>query len=294
MPATMTTRAYQPADEAAVWALLERALAAGDLPRMGHHDIGAIRDRLAIDAGSRLVAVEGERVVGLVVLSMQHLLVDRDARRRGHGRRLVEAALAMLASRGERFLDLYVPPGTAAATSFAQASGFAPHASLWQMRLDSDAVIAAPSFPPGVVTRPLRVGEDEEQFVELFNRAFAAHPTPLSVPLDTLRHVHALPSFDPSAFLVALDGCDGRTMAGFCRTRLDGDVGEVVLVGVLPERRGVGLGRALLAWGVQHLRQRGAAEIMLSVEALNTTALGLYEQVGFRRVQEWPRWRRLV
>lgn len=290
----MTTRAFQPADAAPVWALLERALAAGDLPGMGRHDIEAIRDRLAIDPGSRLVAVEGERVVGLVVPSMQHLLVDRDARRRGHGRRLVEAALAMLASRGERFLDLYVPPDSVVAERFAQASGFAPHASLWQMRLEPNAVVAAPSFPPGIVTRPLRVGEDEEQFVDLFNRAFAAHPTPLSVTPDTLRHVHALPSFDPSAFLIALDGRDGRTMAGFCRTSLDGDVGEVVLIGVLPEWRGVGLGRALLAWGVQHLRQRGAAEVVLSVEALNTNALGLYERAGFRRVQEWPRWRRLV
>jgi len=290
----MTTRAYEPADEPAVRALLERALAAGGLPGMSRHDIESIRDRLSLDPGSRIVALDGEDIVGLVVPSMQHLLVDRDARRRGHGRRLVQAALAMLAARGECLLDLYVPPASGAAVAFARATGFLPHASLWQMRLDPQVVVAAPAFPPSVVRRPLRVGEDEEAFVELFNRAFAEHPTPMSVTRDILRHVHALPSFDPSAFLVALDGRDGRTMVGFCRASLDGAAGEVELIGVLPEWRGAGLGRALLAWGVEHLRRRGAAEVVLSVEALNNTALSLYERVGFQRVREWPRWRRAV
>jgi mycothiol synthase len=67
-------------------------------------------------------------------------------------------------------------------------------------------------------------------------------------------------------------------------------IGEIALIGVLPAWRGRGLGRDLLRWGIQHLRERGVADLTLNAEARNDRALALYERSGFVRVQEWPRW----
>lgn len=61
------------------------------------------------------------------------------------------------------------------------------------------------------------------------------------------------------------------------------DTGGIYGLGVLPERRGKGLGRAILLCAVAKLREAGIREIMLQVEAKNATALTLYESCGFQR-----------
>jgi GNAT superfamily N-acetyltransferase len=82
------------------------------------------------------------------------------------------------------------------------------------------------------------------------------------------------------------DGSWGRPRT----TRRRAPVGEIGLVGVMPQGRGRGLGRELLRWGVTQLRARGAGRIKLSVEAENELALGLYRRIGFEPLVEWPHW----
>jgi GNAT superfamily N-acetyltransferase len=50
---------------------------------------------------------------------------------------------------------------------------------------------------------------------------------------------------------------------------------------VVPERRGRGLGRALLEAAMQHARERGAARIELNTSETDVAARGLYESTGF-------------
>ena len=58
-------------------------------------------------------------------------------------------------------------------------------------------------------------------------------------------------------------------------------VGRVAELGVVPARRGAGLGFALLYDGFRELHGRGAARIVLDVDAENTTsALRLHERAG--------------
>jgi mycothiol synthase len=65
--------------------------------------------------------------------------------------------------------------------------------------------------------------------------------------------------------------------------------GEVYVIGVDPGAQAGGLGRALLAAGLQHLHggrladggSDGLDEVVLYVEAENTGAIALYESFGF-------------
>ena len=50
---------------------------------------------------------------------------------------------------------------------------------------------------------------------------------------------------------------------------------------VVPERRGHGLGRALLEAAMEHARERGAARIELNTSETDVAARGLYESSGF-------------
>ena len=57
---------------------------------------------------------------------------------------------------------------------------------------------------------------------------------------------------------------------------------------VLPERRGRGLGRALLEAALEHARERGAARIDLNTSVDDVAARALYESAGFTNREGGP------
>jgi ribosomal protein S18 acetylase RimI-like enzyme len=69
---------------------------------------------------------------------------------------------------------------------------------------------------------------------------------------------------------------------GKIHLQISGDVGAVYGLGVLPENRGKGYGRAVLAKGIQALKQLPVRSLMLQVAAENETALTLYQSCGFK------------
>jgi GNAT superfamily N-acetyltransferase len=57
---------------------------------------------------------------------------------------------------------------------------------------------------------------------------------------------------------------------------------------VVPDRRGHGLGRALLEAAMDHARDRGAARIDLNTSTNDVAAMRLYESVGFTNREGGP------
>ncbi|HEX2112149.1 MAG TPA: GNAT family N-acetyltransferase [Gaiellaceae bacterium] len=57
---------------------------------------------------------------------------------------------------------------------------------------------------------------------------------------------------------------------------------------VVPERRGHGLGRALLEAAMKHARERGAARIDLGTSEADVAARALYESAGFTNREGAP------
>lgn len=72
-------------------------------------------------------------------------------------------------------------------------------------------------------------------------------------------------------------------MIGFhwTKTHAEEQIGEVYVVGILPEAQGGGLGKALTAIGLRHLAAQGLPTAMLYVDADNTAAVTVYERLGF-------------
>jgi GNAT superfamily N-acetyltransferase len=72
-----------------------------------------------------------------------------------------------------------------------------------------------------------------------------------------------------------------QTIIGKVNLQKTGDLGAIYGLGILPEFRGRGLGRALLLVAVEKFKADGYEKVMLQVEALNDTALSLYLSCGF-------------
>lgn len=165
--------------------------------------------------------------------------------------------------------------------ALAAARGYRVVRELLQLRLimDADPAPAGITYPPGVTVRAFEPGRDDEAWVALNARAFASHPEQGRMTVADLRARMAESWFDAAGFLVAESG---GSMIGYHWTKVHpGDVGEVYVLGVDPDRHGGGLGKALTAAGLHHLHTRGLRTVILYVEADNTPALAVYHRAGF-------------
>ena len=67
--------------------------------------------------------------------------------------------------------------------------------------------------------------------------------------------------------------------------RLNAIEGAIQNVGVVPQFRGMGVGRELIQLALQGFREIGCAKVNLEVTIHNTGAIRLYESVGFRYIE---------
>jgi len=163
------------------------------------------------------------------------------------------------------------------ATAVASAVGMQLGRRLLQMRrsLPIDETTT-------VETRAFTVGRDEAEWVRVNNAAFHDHPEQGGWTIETLQQREAEPWFDPSG--VRLHERDG-SLAAFCWTKVHTNttppMGEIYVIAVDPPYHGLGLGKALTLAGLDHLAGRGLTVGMLHVDAANTSAMKLYERLGF-------------
>lgn len=223
------------------------------LLRLAHH---------GLEGASLYIAGEG---FALVRGSELDLVVAPEMRRAGLGRALLEAL-------PDGPLTAWSHTDHPAAAALAASHGFIADRRLWLMR--------RPASPVGQPATDLTIRRfepgDEQALLSVNAAAFADHPEQGSLTLEGLRERMAEPWFDPAGlFLAEREG----EILGFHWTKVHPDgTGEVYVVGISPAAQGTGLGRALVTRGVAHLQPR---EVMLYVEADNTSAVTLYESLGF-------------
>lgn len=135
-----------------------------------------------------------------------------------------------------------------------------------------------------VVLSRFRPGQDEAAWLELNNLAFAGHPENAALTREDLADRMNQVWFDPDGLLMARSG--GRLVAS-CWTKVhDSGIGEIYIVAVHPQLRGIGLGRAVVVAGLDDLWRRRQVEVAsLWVESDNESALKLYRDIGFEPIR---------
>jgi mycothiol synthase len=297
---SLSTRDRLNADEVrAVTALVDAVTANDSVRPLSEHVMLHLRYGGDTPARNFLVRDDDE-IVGYAHLdttdvvegASAELAVHPNRRGQGHGRRLVQALIDEVGV-GVR-LRLWSHGAHDGAAELARSMGFKRERVLWQMRRSLFAPVPEPVWPDGVTVRTFIVGQDEEAWLEVNNRAFAEHPDQGTWTLGDLRMREQEPWFDPTGFFLA--DADGR-LVGFHWTKIHGAhsthdeanghaheaMGEVYVVGVDPSMQGRQLGPALTLRGLQHLRSRGLSQVMLYVDETNTNAIRTYERLGFAK-----------
>jgi len=191
---------------------------------------------------------------------------------------LLERAMAAAAEEGATQIRLwaYVPEVMQA----AERAGFGSERELLHLKVPLP-LPHTPRFPPHIEIRGFREGLDETRWLEANNQVFSGHPENGNWGLADLDRRRRRPWFSSRGFRMAWDG---EVLAGFCWTKTPSPAaGEIYVIGVPPDYQGMGLGRALLLEGINHMHTReGARACVLYVDASNTAAFNMYQSMGFR------------
>ncbi|MCS7161554.1 MAG: GNAT family N-acetyltransferase, partial [Gemmatales bacterium] len=149
---------------------------------------------------------------------------------------------------------------------------------------------AVPELPPGyfwVPWDPLLASDHAEVHYRAFCREVDAQLFPSFADYfgcrALLENISSSPYFLPQAtWLIA---CARENCASIQCSSFAAGQGTIQNVGVVPEHRGKGLGRALVLRALHSFHQLGLRRAILEVTADNTPAVELYRSVGFHAVQ---------
>jgi mycothiol synthase len=188
--------------------------------------------------------------------------------------RLLEAAAQAATIDGGGRLDYWVERVGDESDQIPMAAGYTPTRDLWRLRRP------LPALETDLPTRAFV--NDEFDFLEVNNRAFAWHPEQGAWTDKDLSQRQAESWYDPDGF--RLWERDGR-LGGFCWTKVHHDsdpkLGEIYSIAVDPDFHGEGVGRELVLAGLAWLSEQHLRHAILYVESDNQPANQIYRKLGF-------------
>jgi mycothiol synthase len=235
-----------------------------------------------VRAGDDLVGY-GHLSPGTGVWGLEVALVPGSRQLAREARRLVVArALEAVARAGGGRLQHWVARAGPDDDAEARRAGFTVERRLLQLRADLPVLPERRGHPPELTLRPFRPGDDDAEWLEVNNRAFAGHPEQGAWTLTQLHERQREPWFEPEGFLVLSE--DGH-LVGSCWTKVHAEMeppaGEIYVISVDPARHRGGLGRALTLAGLDWMVAHGLRQALLYVDEANGPALSLYRALGF-------------
>ncbi|BCJ47378.1 acetyltransferase [Actinoplanes ianthinogenes] len=255
--------ALSPADLEAI-AELERRVVAADGGRL-KLEWDALRGRSGPDVED-VLWWEGERLLGFLGIYSHGApslelagMVDPEARRRGIGTALLDAALRVCQAREHSEVLLVVPRSSAGGPVLAQRRGGKLDHSEHALRMVGEPT-AVPADPR--VTVRAATPDDQETVRDILRSAFGWAPPTAGA--------------DPNTLLIERDGHP----IGTVRLSLEPDGAGIYGFAVHPDQQGRGVGRDVL----HRLCRQAGTDVHLEVATDNDRALHLYTSLGFQPV----------
>ena len=129
-------------------------------------------------------------------------------------------------------------------------------------------------------------GRDEEVWVSVWNMAFREFEDSRSISVEDMLKSEESPAFDATGIFIAeLDGEPVGIVNAYVDKMRQEKKGFIRMLGVAPEYRRRGIGRALAEKALESFKERGMKTVEASGVMGKPEAIGLWESMGFERVR---------
>jgi len=246
---------------------------------------------------NQIVALRGERIVGscvwvpgagrcATVVAPRLAEWDEEV-----ASRLIRGAVRAAAEDGARFIQAVAEPeGRSPLARAIARAGMERLAVLAYLRRAVTEADAQTAGPKGIVWKRWTAWR-RRKFARTIARTYEGSldcpaMAGLRTAEDALATHRATGDFRAGAWHLALEAKEavGVVLASEVEGR-----GDLVYLGVVPEARRRGIGKALVAQAVRDTARMGLVALAVAVDTENTPAVRLYEHMGFREIR-----RRLV
>jgi ribosomal protein S18 acetylase RimI-like enzyme len=197
-------------------------------------------------------------------------VVHPDYRRRGIFRELFSAAVREARRRDAQQMLLVCERASASGQAFVASTGARYTTSEYRMVRDA-------AVEPPLAAGPIQLREAGAGDVDLLIH-LQAHAFDESEEASRQYVLYDLAEADSRAYIALLDG----TPIGKIGVVVEAQGAYLRAFGVLPEHRGRGYGRQILAATIRRMLDEGRPNLVLEVATDNRNALGLYQSCGFR------------
>lgn len=277
----LTQRPLRPDDAATVCGLVRRC-EEHDIgePQLDLEDIVSEWQRPSFDLATQSIGVyDGDTLIASAEVSLGRRAdadVEPAHRGRGIGSALVAWTEQVARDCDGSLVGQSVPEGSSA-DRLLRAHGYEEMWTSWLLALPVDTALSAPALPDGVRLRAFEPERDEQAVYQVIEDAFNEWPDRDPTAYDDwVASVLNRPGFHPWQLLLAVEDAD---VVGACSLVISDGCAFISQLAVRRDRRGLGLGRALLLEGFSAGRAHGAQRAELSTDS-RTGALGLYLHVG--------------
>lgn len=255
--------------------VIEEADIVADWQRPGYHvpehAVGILQDDILVAYSEHTYDDRGDAAV------------HPDHRGRGLGTQLARWMQEKAREHGQTKVGMPVPRGSSG-DRLLEALGYHVRWESWVLQLPAGVSIPERPLPNGYAVRAAR----EEEWPEAWRvneDAFLEWSTRERDTFEIWKSQTVLrPGFQPWQLRVVVDG--SGTVVGMALLQLNEGTCYIARLAVDRQRRGLGLGQALLVDAFAVGREHGATVSELSTDS-RTGALGLYEKVGMKVTSTW-------
>ncbi len=243
--------------------------------------------------GAYFVAVNTRHIVGYSSYSLVpgiagwynlNVFVHPGWRHKGVGEALIKAIINSVHQLPEaRTLLAMVEIDEQGVGHFFEKLGLNAEKYDWHYELTSLKTLPPPKFPPGLSLRH-NLPDEVEHFVKLHHRCFSDTPYFQPYQPDEVRQEQkATPAFQ---IIFARDQSDNDVGVVWLRLEETGRYRTAIIepLGIVPEWRRKGLGRALMLEALNRARLQGFNRSELWLQGWNDPARELYERLGYRKI----------
>jgi ribosomal protein S18 acetylase RimI-like enzyme len=155
---------------------------------------------------------------------------------------------------------------------------------------DLKATIPEPELPPGWSLRPVRGEEEADRRRAASHAAFESTMEPGAHLERYLRFMRS-PVYEGDRDLVAV-APDGRIGAFIVWWPDPSGIAEIEPFGTDPHFHRQGMGRALMSFALERMREEGMTQARVITDADRQAAIAFYQAVGFEQVASLRDWKR--